>query len=197
MRRRLVLASVAALLVLGAAALLPGALDAGDARSGTLGSSGGSSGESSGGGLADVRVFEDLPTTHVEDEVDYETSPPAGGEHDETWLDCGSYDRPVREENAVHSLEHGTVWITYDPDLGADDVAVLEAALPEFGILSPYEGLPAPVVVTVWERQLELDGADDPRLGLFVDEYGDGGTAPETGVGCPGGDVVYDAGTAI
>ena len=85
-----------------------------------------------------------------------------------------------------NSLEHGAVWITYDP--GADvDVAALEDALPQNGILSPYDGLDAPVVVTVWGRQLELDGADDPRLELFIDTLGGGETAPEPFASCAGG----------
>ena len=42
-------------------------------------------------------------------------------------------------------------------------------------------------VVTVWGTQLQLDGADDRRLGLFLEEYGDGHTAPEFGASCRGG----------
>jgi hypothetical protein len=42
-------------------------------------------------------------------------------------------------------------------------------------------------VVTVWGARLQLDGADDERLGLFLEEYGDGHTAPELGVSCQGG----------
>ena len=55
------------------------------------------------------------------------------------------------------------------------------------GILWPYDDLPAPVVVTVWDRQLHLEGADDPRLALFLEEYGDSHTAPEPMASCEGG----------
>lgn len=134
-----------------------------------------------------VEVFEDLRPSHTDDDVTYPTVPPAGGPHDRVWLDCGVYDEPVRDENAVHDLEHGTVWITHDPDLSEGDVEQLAAALPDNGILSPYPGLEAPVVVTVWGRQLALVGADDPRLELFIREYGDGGTAPEPFASCAGG----------
>ena len=55
-----------------------------------------------------------------------------GGEHFAAWLDCGVYDAPVPDEVAVHDLEHGAVWITYDADaLDAEQVAALEDALPE------------------------------------------------------------------
>lgn len=134
-----------------------------------------------------VRVFEGLTNDHTDEDVDYPTSPPAGGPHDPAWLDCGVYDEPVRDENAVHDLEHGTVWISYRPDLDADDVSSLARALPDNGILAPYDHLPAPVVVTVWERQLLLTGVDDPRLALFLAGFSDGHTSPEPFASCAGG----------
>jgi Protein of unknown function (DUF3105) len=134
-----------------------------------------------------VRVFEGLRNDHTDDDVDYPTSPPAGGAHDPAWLDCGVYDEPVRDENAVHDLEHGTVWISYRPGLDEADVGTLARALPDNGILAPYDDLPAPVVVTVWERQLRLTGVHDPRLELFLAGFSDGHTAPEPFASCAGG----------
>ena len=134
-----------------------------------------------------VETWEITDRTHTIVDVTYPQNPPAGGAHAPMWLACGAYDEPVRDENAVHDLEHGTVWITHDPDLSDDDVAALAEQLPDNGILSPREGLPSPVVVTVWGAQLQLDGADDQRLGLFLEEYGDGHTAPEFGASCQGG----------
>ena len=134
-----------------------------------------------------VETWEITDRTHTIVDVTYPQNPPAGGAHAPVWLACGTYDEPVRDENAVHDLEHGTVWITHDPDLSDDDVAALAEQLPANGILSPREDLPSPVVVTVWGAQIQLDGADDQRLGLFLEEYGDGHTAPEFGVTCDGG----------
>jgi Protein of unknown function (DUF3105) len=144
--------------------------------------------------LGAVRAYEDLPVVHTSAEVDYAQTPPVGGPHDPEWLDCGVYDEPVRDENAVHDLEHGAVWIAYDPELAAGDVEELARLLPQNGILSPYDGLGAPVVVTVWGRQLELEGADDPRLELFIDELGGGETAPEPFASCAGGLTEPDGG---
>lgn len=144
--------------------------------------------------LSAVVVYDDLPTTHVPDDVRYSVTPPPGGPHADRWLQCGVYDRPVRDANVVHALEHGTVWLTHAPDLDAQEVAELAAFLPDEGILSPYPGLDAPVVVTVWGRQLALTGADDPRLPLFLEAFGDGGTAPEPMASCEGGVVEYAVG---
>lgn len=137
--------------------------------------------------LDEVRVYDDLPTTHVDGDVDYEQDPPVGGQHADRWLDCGAYETQVRAENVVHDLEHGTVLVTYRPGTSAADVDRLEALLPDNGILSPWDGLDAPVVVTVWGRQLALTGADDPRLPLFIDTFGAGETAPEPFASCAGG----------
>ena len=137
--------------------------------------------------LSLVQTWDITDRDHTTDDVTYAQDPPAGGAHDPVWLDCGVYDEPVRDENAVHDLEHGTVWITHDPDLSTDDVDALAGQLPDNGIMSPREDLPSPVVVTVWGAQLQLDGADDARLGLFLEEYADGHTAPEFGVTCQGG----------
>lgn len=176
-RLPLVLASVAAAIVLGAALVAPlvDRVVRGDEQ------------EQRALDLSLVQTWEITDRAHTTGDVTYPQDPPAGGAHAPTWLACGVYDEPVREENAVHDLEHGTVWITHDPGLSAADVEALAEQLPDNGIMSPREGLPSPVVVTVWGAQLRLDGADDERLGLFLEEYGDGHTAPEFGVSCQGG----------
>ena len=173
----LVLSGVAAAVVLGAALVAPlvdRAIRGDEQRQRAL-------------DLTLVETWEITDRAHTTDDVTYPQDPPAGGAHAPVWLACGIYDEPVREENVVHDLEHGTVWITHDPGLSADDVERLADQLPANGILSPREDLPSPVVVTVWGAQLRLDGADDARLGLFLEEYGDGHTAPELGVSCQGG----------
>ncbi len=135
-----------------------------------------------------VEEYDVPPWVHVSDDVTYPQSPPVGGDHWDPWLECGTYDVPVLDEYAVHDLEHGSIWLTYRPDLvDADGVAALAGQLPSNGIMSPYPDQEAPVVITAWGRQLDLIGPDDPRVGLFVDEYGAGATAPEAFSSCAGG----------
>jgi len=137
--------------------------------------------------LSEVVVVEQPTTRHLGGDVTYDQTPPAGGDHAQAWLECGIYDEPVPDENAVHSLEHGTVWVTYGPGLDEADIDALAATLPEESIISPYDDLPSPLVVSVWGAQLALTGPDDPRLALFFAEYGDGHTAPEPLASCAGG----------
>jgi Protein of unknown function (DUF3105) len=126
---------------------------------------------------------------HTEGEVDYEQSPPAGGEHNPVWQNCGYYAEPVRDENAVHSLEHGAVWITYSPDLSEDEVERLRdiAESQTYILVSPYEGLPSPVVASAWSKQLSLESAEDPDLERFIGAYRQGPQTPEPGAVCTGG----------
>lgn len=136
---------------------------------------------------------------HVPGTVTYSATPPAGGEHNPVWLNCGVYDQPVPNENAVHSQEHGAVWVTYRPDLPADQVQALKKQLTDtYLIVSPFPGLNAPVVVSAWGRQLALTAPDDKRLPSFIREYRLGSNAPESGASCTGGtDGSGGAGTGM
>ncbi len=136
-----------------------------------------------------VETFGELSQDHVDGPVDYDQDPPVGGAHAAVWQTCGVYDQPIADENAVHSLEHGAVWLTYDPGLPAEDVNELagRAAVSTHVLVSPREGLPSPVVASAWSTQLQLDGATDERLDAFLATYVQGPQTPEPGVTCAQG----------
>lgn len=121
--------------------------------------------------------------------IDSGDLPPVGGTHNPVWQNCGIYTEPVDPEYAVHSMEHGAVWITYQPDLPANEVSELQNLVrgQTFIILSPYPGLHSPVVATAWSVQIELESASDKRLPEFIDRYRLGSTTPEKGAACTGG----------
>jgi hypothetical protein len=128
---------------------------------------------------------------HTPNTVDYEQDPPAGGEHNPIWQNAGFYEQPVRNETAVHTLEHGAVWFTYDPDLPQDQKDALREVVEGQDCLlaSPYPGLPegTPIVASAWGAQMRLEGADDPNLERFVRYYRKGPQTPEPGAACTGG----------
>src|SRR5919106_1309524 len=64
-----------------------------------------------------VESFGKQSNDHVSGTVPYDQTPPVGGDHAAKWQNCGFYSEPVANENAVHSLEHGAVWIAYKPGL--------------------------------------------------------------------------------
>jgi hypothetical protein len=139
--------------------------------------------------LLDTVTTAEYPAgSHLAGRIQFKENPPLGGSHNVAWQNCGTYDVPVHNEHAVHSLEHGAVWITYRPDLPADQVQALKVvAADDFMLLSPYPGLPAPVVASAWNHQIKLDGASDPRLRVFIEKYKNNPqTTPEFGASCAG-----------
>jgi hypothetical protein len=137
---------------------------------------------------------------HVTTSVDYAESPPVGGPHapPPDWADCTGtvYDVDIRHENAVHSLEHGAVWITYDPDevSGAQIDTLAELVDGESGrMMSPYEGLDSPVSIQSWNHQLKVESADDPRLEQFADFFTyNADFYPEPGASCENPGFITD-----
>lgn len=114
--------------------------------------------------------------------------PPVGGVHYDAWQTCGIYLEPIAPENAVHSLEHGAVWITYQPDLPAGQIEQLQSLVrgEPYLLLSPYPEQRSPIVLTAWAAQLEVDSAADERVETFVQRYRLGPSTPERGGACSG-----------
>jgi len=109
---------------------------------------------------------------HEETPLTYKINPPVGGTHNSAWQRCFGdvYDAPIANEHAVHSLEHGAIWITYRPDLPADQVEKLAARVRgnDYMLMSPYEGLDSPISLQAWGFQLKVDNADDKRIDEFI-----------------------------
>ena len=137
-------------------------------------------------GFTHYPEYDDAISWHLEGELLYAQIPPVGGPHNATWQNCGFYTEPIYNWHGVHTLEHGAVWITYDPELPQADIDIL-APYAELGhvLITPYPGLPDPVVATSWGRQVRLDGVNDPRLDQFVREFRlNQETSPEPGALC-------------
>lgn len=126
-----------------------------------------------------------------DESVDYDDVglPPTGGVHSGVWQNCGIYAEPILAKNAVHSMEHGAVWITYNPDLPDEDIEELRdsARGESYVLMSPFPGLKSPVVLTAWGIQLELESAADERVSDFIDRYQLGPQTPERGASCING----------
>jgi hypothetical protein len=136
-----------------------------------------------------VQTFPKLTAEHVTGSVTYDPLPPVGGDHSATLLNCGVYSEAVPNEPAVHSLEHGAVWITYDAAaITGDQLATLRSAIPaSYAILSPFSGLTSPIVASAWGAQLAVTDPADSRLAAFIAAYRGAATAPEPGAPCTGG----------
>ncbi|RMB87096.1 DUF3105 domain-containing protein [Streptomyces shenzhenensis] len=143
-------------------------------------------------GADGVRTWKgDLARNHVEKSVTYPMQPPVGGNHNPVWLNCNGdvYTSAVKNENAVHSLEHGAVWVTYTAAAQKADVDALAAKVKQtpYSLMSPYEDQAAPLMLSAWGHQLTVKSADDPAVATFFSTYVQGEQTPEPGASCTGG----------
>jgi hypothetical protein len=131
-----------------------------------------------------VQTFQ-VEAGHSAGPVTYPHVPPVGGIHNPVWQQCGFYAEPVQNDKGVHSLEHGAIWITFRPDLPQAEIDGLAALARSrnYILVSRWDsGLPAPVVVTGWGRQLQLQSTSDPRMAEFIRLYA--GQGPELNAAC-------------
>lgn len=144
------------------------------------------------GAIEGMQQFEGMSSKHVDGCVNYAQTPPVGGNHSQRWQGCDFYDSAIVKEQAVHSMEHGAVWVTYRDGLGGADLDALRAlASNDFVLISQWDAsLPAPVVLSAWGLQLRVESATDPRVKQFVDAFAQGPQTPEPGAPCRDGGVM-------
>lgn len=126
-------------------------------------------------GIVDYRATQPqmLTNQHVSGPLPYEVLPPVGGNHNDRWQNCQGnvYTEPIANEHAVHSLEHGAIWITYNPDqLSEGQVRTLANLVDgtDKMFMSPFPTLDAPISLQAWGYQLKVDSPNDARISEFV-----------------------------
>ena len=126
-------------------------------------------------GIVNYRESSDKSITsreHKSGALTYTTNPPAGGDHNPRWQNCNGdvYPEPIPKEHAVHSLEHGAVWVTYKQGLPADQVEKLTGKVEgqDYVMMSPVANLDKNVSLQAWGYQLKVDTVDDPRIDDFI-----------------------------
>ncbi|MFI6013904.1 DUF3105 domain-containing protein [Streptomyces sp. NPDC051243] len=132
-----------------------------------------------------------LSQTHVKTSVTYPMEPPVGGDHHAAWMNCNGdvYTKELKNENAVHSLEHGAVWVTYTSKASKADVAALAEKVKKtpYSLMSPDEKQKDPIMLSAWGHQRTVTSASDPNVDKFFEKYVQGEQTPEKGAVCTGG----------
>lgn len=132
-----------------------------------------------------------LGRTHVDKTVKYPAEPPVGGDHNRAWMNCNGdvYTEALKNEHAVHSLEHGAVWVTYTSKAAKADVEALAAKVKQtpYTLMSPDDKQKDPIMLTAWGHQRTVTGASDPNVNKFFETYVQGKQTPEPGAACTGG----------
>ncbi|MFF0183995.1 DUF3105 domain-containing protein [Streptomyces sp. NPDC005244] len=132
-----------------------------------------------------------LARNHVTKTVSYPMEPPVGGDHNQVWMNCNGdvYTKAVNNMNAVHSLEHGAVWVTYNSKASADDVKTLAAKVKKtpYTLMSPVDDQKDPIMLSAWGKQRTVTGASDKNVDAFFSEFVQGKQTPEPGAACTNG----------
>lgn len=147
--------------------------------------------------IGEVKSYSGLSQDHIQSGYKYEQTPPVGGAHNPVWANCGVYDKTIPNQYAVHSLEHGAVWITYKKSLPKSQVNELASKVRQQGngymLMSQVDDQSTPVVMTAWGKQMHLrDAKDTGKIDSFIKSYLQGPQTPEPGAACSGG---YDPNT--
>jgi hypothetical protein len=110
--------------------------------------------------------------------VQYKTMPPTSGPHFPDPTAPGFYIERPAFGYLVHSLEHGSVVIYYNPgQLSSDAEKDLKALIEsnsnaEYGIVAvPDADFVSPFILTAWNRMLKLDKYDPRVVRAFAAEY--------------------------
>ncbi|MDT9687402.1 DUF3105 domain-containing protein [Streptomyces sp. P9(2023)] len=137
------------------------------------------------------KSWDKLTQNHVGTPVKYAMTPAAGGDHAQAWMNCDGnvYGKEIPQENAVHALEHGAVWITYSPKAASGDVKSLQDKVKKtpYTLMSPHAQQTGPITLSAWGKQLTVDKASDPRVSAFLTKYVQGKQTPEPGAACTNG----------
>jgi hypothetical protein len=125
--------------------------------------------------------------------ADYETSPPAGGDHNPTPLEAGRfYTEPPALGEAVHLLEHGAV-IGWTNELSPEDQKAVEEEFNSIFQDGYYQlavienpDMDVPFALSAWGALQTCAAVDTAAIRPFVEEWYASPKTAEGGLACQG-----------
>lgn len=131
-------------------------------------------GQPSSGELMGVE-YGDVRQDHVAVDSITETpsQPPAGGPHYPAPWPTGVFSEEPPDGYLIHSLEHGIIWISYQPEMVTSEQLAALTSLVEDNrndaILAPRSANDAPVYVMSWGRRLQPEADDINTIRRFLE----------------------------
>ncbi len=105
---------------------------------------------------------------------DYNSNPPTSGPHYPNPANWGIYDKPLPDEQLVHNLEHGGVWISYRDPGDQELIGKLKELAGKYSlkvIMTPRPENDSAIAVAAWGRLLKLDTFDKAKIQEFIDAF--------------------------
>ncbi len=109
---------------------------------------------------------------------DYNSNPPTSGPHDAKTTERGVHEEEVADEHLVHNLEHGEIWISYQPDIPESAIEELERITNgnQKTVLTPRASNEKDIALSSWGRLDTFDIGpegviDRKRIEDFIKRY--------------------------
>jgi Protein of unknown function (DUF3105) len=133
--------------------------------------------DTSGTVLENVQTFPILSREHInpgDSHPAYNSNPPTNGWHYPVWADWGIYTQTLPDEQVIHNLEHGGVWISYRDSSDSDTVSKIQTLVsndPDRMIVTYRPQDDSAIAVAAWGVLLKLDQFDDSAIRAFIQRY--------------------------
>lgn len=111
----------------------------------------------------------------------YNSNPPTSGDHYEESIPDGFYDKEMPDEALIHNLEHGYIWISYQPDkISPQDLSSLKEITKPYSkiVITPRSKNDTVLAVAGWGKLEKLEGVDKKKIISFI-KLNKPGKAPE------------------
>lgn len=104
----------------------------------------------------------------------YNSDPPTSGPHWPAPVKNGVYDNELADEQLIHNLEHGHVWVLYRPDV-SDEVKNRLKEIVEGDnwkvVMAPRAKNDTAIALVAWGRLLKMDEPDYEKVKDFINTY--------------------------
>ncbi len=123
------------------------------------------------------QIFPDLGRQHVgkgTPHPPYNSNPPTSGWHDPQPAAWGVYLSVIPDENVIHSMEHGGVWLSYRDVDDAETVQQLQdiaRRYPSHVIMTHRPANDSRIAVAAWGHLLKMDKVDSGQIYDFIARY--------------------------
>ena len=104
----------------------------------------------------------------------YKSNPPSSGPHWSNPAKNGVYDSSLPDEQLIHNLEHGQIWISYKSDVSDEVKNKLKEIVGEDDwkvVLAPRDKNETIIALVGWGRVLKLDQLDENKVKDFIRTY--------------------------
>lgn len=104
----------------------------------------------------------------------YNSNPPTSGPHYEEWAKWGIYDEKLLDEQLIHNLEHGGIWISYRDKDNQDLINKLKDIAEDYSIKVILTYRPendVPIALAAWTRLLKLENFDEKQIKNFIKAF--------------------------